>query len=90
MDTFISVLIVGMAVGYITEFFSSLLEPFIDPKNLKMALTVPLSLGGLYLMLGTLTWQLVVLAPAAGFFALAVMAVVNRPIILQNVAQRMR
>jgi hypothetical protein len=90
MDTFISVLLVGMAVGYITELLSSLLEMYIEPKTLKMWLTVPLSLGGLYLMLGTLTWQLAVLAPAAGFFALAVMAVVNRPVILQNVAQRMR
>lgn len=90
MDTFIAVLLVGMAVGYITELISSLLEPFIEPKTLKMWLTVPLSLGGLYLLTNTLDWKLAVLAPAAGFFALAVMAVVNRPVILQNVAQRMR
>lgn len=90
MDTFISVLIVGMAVGYVTELASSLLEAFISPKTLKMLLTVPLSLGGLYLITGTLDWQLVVMAPASGFFALAIMAVVNRPVILQNVAQRTR
>ena len=90
MDIFISVILVGMAVGYVTELLSSLLEDYISPKNLKMILTVPLSLGGLYLSLGTLNWSFVVLAPASGFFALAVMSVVNRPMILQNVAQRMR
>jgi hypothetical protein len=89
MDTLISVLIVGMAVGYLTELASSLLELFISPKTVKMVFTVPLSLGGLYL-LGYFDWSLVVLAPAAGFTALALMSVVSRPVILQSVAQRNR
>jgi hypothetical protein len=90
MDIFISVLLVGMAVGYLTELLASTLELFISPKTLKMILTVPMSAGGLYLFTGTLDWSLVVLAPAAGFFALAIMSVVNRPIILQSVQQRIR
>lgn len=88
MDIFISVLLVGMAVGYVTELASSLLELYVSPKTLKMVLTVPLSLVGLYFMTGALDWRLAVLAPASGFFALAIMAVVNRPVILQSVSQR--
>lgn len=87
METLIHVLLVGFAVGYITELASELLDIYIEPKNLKQFASVPLALGGLILM-GHLDWQLIVTAPAAAFVALAMMRIVNRPVILQNVAQR--
>lgn len=89
MDILISVIIAGMAVGYVTELLSTLLDFWVEPKTVKMITTVPLATGALYL-LGIFDWSLVVLAPASGFLALAIMSVVNRPVILQNVAQRMR
>lgn len=89
MDILISVIVVGMAVGYLTELSASLLELFLSPKTIKMLLTVPLSIGGLYL-LGYFDWSLIVLAPAAGFVALSLMSIVNRPVVVQSVAQRTR
>jgi hypothetical protein len=89
MDTLIIVIIAGMAVGYVTEALSSLLEYWVEPKTLKLVLTIPLSVGALY-FLGIFDLSVIALAPAAAFFALAVMSIVNRPVILQNVAQRVR
>lgn len=89
MDILITVIIVGMAVGYVTELLSNLLEFYITPKTLKLITSTPLSVGALYL-LGIFDWTLIVLAPAAAFFALATMSIVNRPVILQSVAQRAR
>lgn len=89
MDILIHVLIAGMAVGYVTELLGSLLDSWVDPTTLKMWLTVPLSAGALFLW-GHFDFTLITLAPAAGFFALVLMKVVNRPVILQNVAQRVR
>lgn len=89
MDTLIHVILAGMAVGYVTELLGTILEPWVDSSLLKMWATLPLSVGALYL-LGHFDLTLVTLAPAAGFFALIIMKVVNRPVILQNVAQRVR
>jgi len=87
METLIHVILVGFAVGYVTELVSELLDIYIEPKMFKQIATVPLAIGGL-ILLGNLDWGLVVTAPAAGFVALSMMRIVNRPVILQNVAQR--
>jgi hypothetical protein len=89
MDTLITVIVIGMAVGYVTELLSNLLELYITPKTLKLVTSTPLSVGAFYLF-GIFDWTLIVLAPAAAFFALAAMSIVNRPVILQSVAQRAR
>lgn len=89
MDMLIHVILAGMAVGYITELLGTILDTWVDPTLLKLWTTLPLSVGALYL-LGHFDLTLVTLAPAAGFFALIIMKVINRPVILQNVAQRLR
>lgn len=87
MDTFLHILIIGFAVGYVTELAGDLLIDYVDARILKQSATLPLAFGGL-LLFGYFDWTLVVTAPAAGFVALAIMKIVNRPVILQSVAQR--
>lgn len=89
MDTLIHVILAGMAVGYITELLGTILDSWVDSSLVKLWTTLPLSAGALYLF-GHFDLTLITLAPAAGFFALVMMKVVNRPVILQNVAQRVR
>jgi hypothetical protein len=84
MDILISIVITGMAVGYITELLSSLVS---NPKLIKMILTLPLSVLSLWL-LGYLGVQLFVGAFAAAFFALFALLIVNRPVSVTNLTNR--
>lgn len=83
MDVLIQIITVGMAVGYITELLAQLL-----PANLvKRFLTIPLALGGHWL-LGVSDYTLAVLVPASGFFALVVISLITRPVVVNNALRR--
>lgn len=86
MDILIETILVGAAVGYVTEFLVSLAD-WLGNKFVKALLTISLSVGAFYL-LGHFDTRLVVLAPAAGFFALVVLSLVTKPVAIQNIANR--
>lgn len=85
---FLTVVIVsGMAVGYITEFVSGLLERWIPSTITKRVMTLPL--GTLFnWLLGTSGLALIVATPASGFFALAVLSLINRPMVINSSNRR--
>ena len=83
MDLLLIAIISGMAVGYITE----LLAKYIFPTFVKVGLTLPLAaLFGW--LLGVQDVRLVVVAPAAGFFALTVLSLISRPVVVNNATRR--
>ncbi|CAB4128618.1 hypothetical protein UFOVP223_112 [uncultured Caudovirales phage] len=87
MSILISVIISGMAVAYTTEFISSIGEKFFNPRTVKLVLTLPLAIFASWL-LGLTGFVLAVASPAAGFFSLATLQLLNRPVNIQTVTRR--
>jgi hypothetical protein len=77
MDLLFDVIIAGMAVGYIAELTSKLLEGMVPTWVTKLSATVPTAIFMNYL-LGVNSWELIPAGFASGFFALVVMAIINR------------
>jgi hypothetical protein len=81
MELLIQVILIGMAVGYLTELVSSLLSSWVGTGTTKKALTLPLgALLGWWI--GVEPHLLVLVAPGAGFLALVVLSLINRPVVL--------
>jgi uncharacterized membrane protein len=87
MSILISIIISGMAVAYTTEFISSIGEKFFNPRTVKLILTLPLAVLASWL-LGLSGFVLVVASPAAAFFSLATLQLLNRPASIQTVSRR--
>lgn len=83
MDLLITILVTGMAVGYVTE----LLVKFLPTNFVKVGLTLPLAILSNWL-LGLTNYELAVAAPASGFFALFILSVINRPVVVNNALRR--
>lgn len=81
------IIIAGMATAMVVGFVVELLDSVINPKFLKMILTIPTALGALWL-LGIEGYSLVVFALAAGFFSTAVLHILNRATTVANVITR--
>jgi hypothetical protein len=87
MELLIQVVLIGMAVGYLTELISSLLSSWIATGTTKKSLTLPL--GALFgWWIGVEPQLLILVAPAAGFLALVILSIVNRPVVLSNASRR--
>lgn len=87
MDTLFVVIIAGMAVSYVVEFFNSLVGEYFSSRAIKLTLTLPLSVLFTW-FLGLTLFSLVVGGLAAAFFSLALLHLVNRPAIIQNLTTR--
>lgn len=83
MDLLLIAILSGMGVGYITE----LLAKYIWPTFIKVGLTLPLATLFSWL-LGVQDVRLVVVAPAAGFFALTIISLISRPVVLNSTSRR--
>lgn len=81
MEFLIQIIIAGMAVGYVTEFVAGLLDRWVSSTITKRVTTLPMGLIFSWL-LGIEGLALIVATPAAGFLALAVLSLVNRPVVL--------
>ena len=87
MEFLITLVIAGMAVGYITEFIAGLLDTWVDSSIIKRVTT--LQLGALFLwLLGVEGLALIVATPASGFFALVILSLINRPVVLTGGSRR--
>lgn len=87
MEFLVTIVIAGMAVGYVTEFIAGLLDRWIDSGIIKRVTTLPL--GALFLwLLGVEGLALIVATPAAGFFALVILSLINRPVVLTGGSRR--
>jgi uncharacterized membrane protein SirB2 len=86
MNILIETILVGAAVGYVAEFLVSLAD-WLGNKFVKALLTISLSVGA-FALFGHLDLRVIVLAPAAGFFALVVLSFVTKPVAIQNIANR--
>lgn len=81
-DILIAVLLVGLAVTYITELLDlTILGAWIGKANINIFFAPPLSFGGLWLILG-LVIDLVVLVPATIFVSLVLTKYLNKPTVV--------
>ena len=87
MDTLIKIIIAGFAVGYVVEFFGSVLARWLSPKTVRLIFTYPLNLACLVL-LGLNGAEIFVCAAAGGFVGLVVMMGVSRPVEVSQVISR--
>lgn len=87
MDILLIVIISGMAVGYSVEFINSLLNRWISSTVIKLSTTLPFSLLFNWL-LGLTGYPLFAAIPASGFFALVIMSVINRPVVVNSSLRR--
>jgi hypothetical protein len=87
MDILITVIISGMAVGYLTELIASLNVRVLNPRIVKLVLTLPLSYLACWL-LGLVGFTLIVSGPAAAFFSLGSLLLLNRPVTIQSTSNR--
>lgn len=87
MELLIQILIAGMAVGYVTEFISGILDRLIPSTITKRVTTLPISALFLWI-LGIEGLALAVAIPAAGFFALVILSIVNRPVVINSSGRR--
>jgi hypothetical protein len=78
-DLLIAIVIVGTASTYIIEFLDLLTRGFFGVPILNKALSLPLSIGGLYL-LDIVDITLVVATPATAFVTLMISKFINRPV----------
>lgn len=77
MELFFSVVISGMAVGYVTELAIKLFDGVIPGWATRLVATIPTAILMNHLM-GFWGWQLLPMGLASGFFALVLMSIINR------------
>ena len=78
-DLLISVVLVGVAVTYTVEFLDLVTTGFFGVSVLNKFLSLPLSVGGLF-VLDTTDVKLAVAAPATAFVALFISKLINKPV----------
>lgn len=78
-DLLISIIIVGTASTYIIELLDLLTRGFFGVPILNKWLSLPLSVGGLYL-LEVVDTALAVATPATAFVTLAISKFINKPV----------
>jgi hypothetical protein len=83
MDLLFSVIIVGMAAGYVTE----TLAMVYDRPYIRLISTLAASATGLYFS-GLWGAQLVIATLAAGFFSAVLLKLINRPVVLNTNLRR--
>jgi hypothetical protein len=79
-DLLISIFITGIAITYAIEFFNLITVDFFGISGLNKFLTLPLSLGGLWL-LDARGLLLIVAVPAAGFISLYIGKQLEKPVV---------
>jgi hypothetical protein len=78
-DLLISVALVGVAVTYIVEFIDLVTSGFFGVSILNKFLSLPLSVGGLFVLENN-DLKLIVTAPATAFIALFISKLINQPV----------
>jgi hypothetical protein len=78
MQTIIDLLLATLFVSY----FVGAIDAFIDLRKSKGFIALALSVGVFYMM-GYLSYDLAILAPAGAFLSLAVMSLIDRPVTIQ-------
>lgn len=76
----LTIILVGAAVTYAIELITALLYNFfLDDSVIKKWLSLPLSLGGMWVMQRQWTVVLIVTVPAATFVSLFLIKYLNKP-----------
>lgn len=81
-DLLLSVLLAGFAVTYVLEFLD--LFDIVNKSTLNRWLALPLSVAGMYILVGELLTEMIVTVPATTFVSLALMKFLNKPTVVQQ------
>ena len=76
----LTIIIVGAAVTYLIEFIDSVSQGLVDSSFLKKWFSIPLSLGGMWVMNPHWTLTLLVTVPATIFVSLMLLKILNKPV----------
>jgi hypothetical protein len=83
MDILIFIVISGLATAYLVELINSVAKYIASERILRQILTMPLNLGGLYL-LGLWNTATFVAVPAASLISAIIFLLTNRPTVLRR------
>lgn len=82
VDILIVVVVTGFAVNLILELIElSILSEYLSKQELNVFFSLPLSFGGVYLLL-PFSLEMIVVVPAATFVSLALSKILNKPQII--------
>ena len=80
----LTIALVGAAVTYTLELIDALLDGFFDSSTIKKWLSLPLNLGGMWVMQQKWAVELIVTVPAATFVSLVLLKFINKPVQIQR------
>lgn len=78
-DLLLTIVLVGAAVTYILETLDAVLLGLVEKTTLNIVLSLPLSLGGMWVMQQTFSVQMYATVPAATFVSLLLVKYLNKP-----------
>lgn len=78
-DLILTIVLVGAAVTYTLETLDAVLMGFIQKTTLNIVLSLPLSLGGMWVMQQSFTVEMFATVPAATFVSLFLVKYLNKP-----------
>ena len=78
-DLLITVLLVGAAVTYLLETIDIISLGYISKSTINKTLSLPLSLGGIYIMERKWSLEMVVTVTASTFISLLLVKYLNKP-----------
>jgi hypothetical protein len=79
VNLLLTMLLIGAAVTYVLELLDELLLGFFDKGDLNKFLSLPLSLGGIFIYQGSWNLKMIVTVPATTFVSLVMVKFINKP-----------
>lgn len=79
VNLLLTILLIGAAVTYALELLDALLMGLISKGTIKKLFSLPLSLGGIWVMQQTWDIQMAVTVPAATFVSLTLIKFLDKP-----------
>lgn len=80
MNILINVIVIGMAIAFLWSTFDAMVEKHFSTRYLKLFLTLPLAVVFCSFLDMMTVFEIAVAAPAASFFALSAMLLIDRPV----------
>lgn len=79
VNLILKIILVGAAVTYVLELIDAILQGFFDSSTIRKWLSLPLSIGGMWVMQQVWTVELFVTVPASTLVSLVILKYINKP-----------
>jgi hypothetical protein len=78
-DIFLSTVLIGAAVTYVLEILDAISMGLVSKSTINKVLSLPLSLGGVWVMQQAWDLKMLILVPSSTFISLTLIKLVNKP-----------